>query len=210
MSTARLAGGLHLSMVPLGFFSFVYVPSVLQVRADPAGLARNLAAHESLFRAGTASHLLSQIIAIVLALTLYRLFKPVNADRARLMLVLAVIGIPVACVSEVYNLSALRAVDNVQATQLLEMSRTGVLVAQIFWGLWMLPLAALVFASGFLPRLLAIPVLIGAAGYLIDSAAHVLFPKQATISQFTFAAELMLPLWLLATGVRAGRAASKT
>ena len=34
--TARLAGGLYLSLVPFGVFSFVYVPSVLYVRGDAA------------------------------------------------------------------------------------------------------------------------------------------------------------------------------
>ena len=38
---------------------------------------------------------------------------------------------------------------------------------------------------------------IAAAGYLIDSGAHLLLPDRATISQFTAAGELVLPLWLL-------------
>jgi hypothetical protein len=81
------------------------------------------------------------------------------------------------------------------------MGRNGILVAQVFWGLWLLPLSFLVFRSGFLPKLLGIPVLIAGAGYLIDSGTQLLFPGLATISQITFFAELMLPLWLLIKGV---------
>ena len=63
--------------------------------------------------------------------------------------------------------------------QLLEMRRDGILIAQVFWGLWMLPLAELVFGSRFLPKWLSIPVLIAAAGYLVDSGAHLLLPGRA-------------------------------
>jgi hypothetical protein len=64
------------------------------------------------------------------------------------------------------------------------MRRKGVLIAQVFWGLWMLPMATLVFRSRFLPKSLSVPVLIVAAGYLFDSVAHLLLPGRATISQF--------------------------
>jgi hypothetical protein len=85
------------------------------------------------------------------------------------------------------------------------MLRSGVLVAQVFWGLWLLALGSLVFRSGFLPKLLGISALIGAAGYLIDSGAHLLASGVATISQFTFIGELLLPLWLLIKGVNVER-----
>ena len=57
------------------------------------------------------------------------------------------------------------------------------MLAQVFWGLWMLPLSSLVFSSGFLPRFLGMPVLIAAAGYLVDSGTHLLFPGRTTIAQ---------------------------
>ena len=44
--------------------------------------------------------------------------------------------------------------------------------------------------------------MIGCFGYLIDSATSFLLPNfEATISQFTFIGELLLPLWLLVKGV---------
>jgi hypothetical protein len=77
---ARLAGGLHLSLVPFGVFSFVYVPAVLMVRGDADATTRNIMASEWLFRSGTVSHLVSQAIVPFLALALYRLFAQVNHD----------------------------------------------------------------------------------------------------------------------------------
>jgi Domain of unknown function (DUF4386) len=59
------------------------------------------------------------------------------------------------------------------------MRQSGILLAQVFWGLWLLFVGSLVFRSGFLPRLLGVAVLIGAAGYLIDSGMHLMFPVSA-------------------------------
>ena len=83
----------------------------------------------------------------------------------------------------------------------LESHRSGVLLAQVFWALWLVALGSLVLRSGFLPKLVGIGVLIAAAGYLFDSVAYVLFPGRATIGQFTAVGELLLPLWLLIKGV---------
>lgn len=211
--TARLAGGLYLALIPLGFFSFAYVPALIQVRGDAAATCSNLLAHEALFRAGTVSHLISQIIVVFLVLALYRLLRPVNKHGATLMAVLALICVPISCLTEVYNNAALQVLGNAsdgaftpaqlqaQVMLLLGMNRTGIMIAQVFWGLWMLPLSFLVFRSGFLPRWLAAPILIAAAGYLFDSATHLLYPGQPTISQYTAVAELLLPVWLLSKGV---------
>ncbi len=216
-NTARLAGGLHLSLVPFGVFSFVYVPSVFVVRGDAAATCRNIIASEWLFRSGTISHLISQIIVIFLALALYRILKPVNKDHAVVMVVLALLGIPISFLTEVNHLAVLRLLSGMgdgvftstqvhaQAMLFLEMHRSGVLLAQVFWGLWLLLLGSLVFRSGFLPKLLGISVLIGAAGYLVDSGAHLVTSGAATLSQFTFIGELLLPLWLLTRGVSVER-----
>lgn len=215
--TARLAGGLYLAMMPFAFFGIIYVPSVLLVRGDAATTSRNIMESEWLFRSGTVSHLIGQIIFIFLVLALYRLLKPVNKDHAILMVVLALLGIPIAFLNEVNNLATLRLLSSAddgaftstqlhaQAMLFLDMRGSGILVAQIFWGLWLLPLGFLVFRSGFLPKLLGILLVIGGAGYLIDSGTQLLFPGLATISQFTFVGELLLPLWLLIKGVNVER-----
>jgi len=69
----------------------------------------------------------------------------------------------------------------------------------------MIPLATLIFTSGFLPKWLSVPMLIASAGYLLDSSAHILLPGRATISQFTAVGDLAFPLWLLVKGVDLSR-----
>ena len=155
--------------------------------------------------------------AVFLVLALYRLLKPVNKDHAVLMVVLALLGIPIAFLNEVNHLAALRLLSSAdegaftstqlhaQAMLFLDMRQSGILVAQVFWGLWLLPLGLLIFRSEFLPKLLGILLVIGGAGYLIDSGTQLLFPGLAMISQFTFIGELLLPLWLLIKGVNVER-----
>jgi hypothetical protein len=216
--TARRAGFLYLCLIPLGVFSFVYVPSVLFVRGDAAATSRNIAASEALFRGGAVSHLLSQILVVFVALSLYRLLEPVNRNRAVVMVVLALLGLPISFLNEVHNLAALRVLDGgsnaafgpeqrqAQAMLFLDMARNGIFVAQVFWGLWLLPLGSLVFNSGFMPGILGVPPIVAGAGYLFDSFAQLLFPGSVavSISKFTSGAELLLPLWLVTKGVSAG------
>jgi hypothetical protein len=191
--TARLAGGLYLSLVPFGVFSFVYVPSLLFVRGDAADTSRNIMASEWLFRSGTVSHLISQIIVPFLALAMYRLLKHVNKEHAAVMVVLALLCVPISFLTEVNHLAALRLLHGAgegaftttqlqtEAMLFLDMRQSGVLLAQVFWGLWLLFVGSLVFRSGFLPRWLGVAVLIGAAGYLVDSGMHLMLPGRATV-----------------------------
>ena len=85
---------------------------------------------------------------------------------------------------------------------LLDLHRYGVSIAQIFWGLWLLPLGYLVFKSGFLPRILGILLMISCFGYLIDFSTFFLFPNvDVAVNMYTGWAELLLCLWLLIKGV---------
>ncbi len=222
--TARLAGALYLAVMPFAFFGMMYVPSVLLVPGDPSATSRNILASEWLFRSGTVSQLIGQIIFVLQVLALYRLLKPVNKDHAVLMVILVALGIPIAFLNEVNHLAALRLLGSTadgaltstqlhaQAMLFLDMRQYGIVVAQVFWGLWLLPLGFLVFRSGFLPRLLGVLLMVGGACYVIDAGTQLLFPGVPKITQVTFAfailaaiGELLFALWLLIKGVNVAR-----
>ncbi|MCH8837366.1 MAG: DUF4386 domain-containing protein [Candidatus Marinimicrobia bacterium] len=211
---ARIAGILYLLMAPFGVFGILYVRANLIVPGDAATTANNIMASEALFRSGIVSALITQIIFILLVLFLYRLLKPVNRNHALLMVVLALVGIPIAMLNELNQFAALHLLSgadyltafttdqlHTQVLFFLNLHSDGILIAQIFWGLWLFPLGLLVFKSGFLPRFLGVLLVIGCFGYVIDSFALILFPGFKPIAQFTFIGELLLPLWLLIKGV---------
>lgn len=211
--TARLAGGLYLAMMPFGFFGIMYVPTLLVVPGDPAATADNITASEWLFRSGIVSHLITAVLFVLVVLLLYRLLEPVNRHHAVLMAVFALLGVPIAMLNEVHHLAVLQVLTgpaegafssaqiHTQVASLLGMRASGILLTQIFWGLWLLPLGWLVFRSGFLPRLLGILLVIAGLGYVFDSGTQVLAPGFATVSHVTFVGELLIALWLLIKGV---------
>ncbi len=211
--TARWAGALYLAMAPFSLLGVLYVRAVRVVPRDAAATASHILASEWLFRASTVSLVISQILFILLVMTLYRLLEAVNKRHAVLMVILVLVQVPVLCLNELNHLAALRLLSRptdgaftvaqlqAQAMLLLQMRETGILVAQVFMGLWLLPLGFLVFRSGFLPKLLGILLVIAGAGYVIDWLTQLQFHGVPTVSQFTFWGELVFALWLLIKGV---------
>lgn len=213
--TARMAGVFYLLMAPLGLFGILYVTGAIVVPGDAAATAANLGAKAWLFRLGIVSALATQLVNTLVVLLLYRVLKVVNKGYAALMVIFILLGVPIAMLSELNNLAALYLVSNAdslaatsaeqlyaQVMLFLQLRAGGIGIAQIFWGLWLLPMGYLVFKSGFLPRLLGILLMVGGVGYLIDFGLFFLFPGvESTISQYTFIGELLLPLWLLIKGV---------
>jgi hypothetical protein len=91
---------------------------------------------------------------------------------------------------------------------LLDTQHYGTLVAQVFFGLWLIPLGYLTFKSGMFPKWLGIILVTGGICYLIDLFAAFLLPdvgeKIHTIVVIPSAiAEISMVLYLLIVGVRA-------
>jgi hypothetical protein len=212
--TARNAGMLYLSLLPLGILGLLYVPSTLIVPGDATATASNILANELLFRVSIVAALLVQIVNIFVVLALYRLLSPVNKNMAQLMAIFILLGAPIAMLSEASKFIVLHLLGSDSLTMFtmeqlqalvvvfLELHEYGISIASIFWGLWLFPMGYLVYKSSFLPRLIGILLMIGCFGYLFDFVTGALFMGiDLTISQFTFIGEILLPLWLLIKGV---------
>jgi hypothetical protein len=212
---ARVAGFLYLISGLFAPFGALYVPLALIVRGDAATTANNIKASESLFRLSTVSALLTSIVYIFVVLALYQLLKLVNKNMASLMVIFVLVTVPIGMLNELNNFAVLILLsgadylkvftaDQLQALVMffLDLHKLGLLIAHIFWGLWLFPMGYLVFKSGFLPRILGILLMIGCFGYLIQSFATFLFPDfKLNIIFFTSWGELLLPLWLVIKGV---------
>ena len=78
------------------------------------------------------------------------------------------------------------------------------MAAEIFWGLWLFPLAILVYRSRFLPRFLGVWLVLNGLAYLAMSFTGLLLPQYAeTVGRLTVPAlfgELALMLWLVIRG----------
>jgi hypothetical protein len=89
----------------------------------------------------------------------------------------------------------------------IELHQQGYLIAQIFFGLFLLPLGYLVYRSGAFPRLLGIILIIGCGGYLTDIVTIYLAPGFTSSLSTPFAtlaglSELLFLLWLVIRGAK--------
>ena len=217
---ARITGFVYLIIGFSGGFSMMYIPSKLFVSGNAILTAQNILASEQLFRFGIVSALICQVCFVLLPLFLYKLLKSVNQNFALLMVVFAFMGIPIAMLNMINQLAVLSLLngsgymsvfnpDQLHALTLLflDIHNYGIMIAQIFWGLWLFPFGYLVFKSGFLPKFLGIWLMIGCFGYLTDSLTGFMFPNfKDSLSWFVMAAgtgEMIIMFWLLFRGLNA-------
>jgi hypothetical protein len=207
----RVAGALYLIVVLSGMFCLAWVPA--QLGSGIAGAA----AHAGLFRAGIAAFLLMQIAFLLLPLALYRVLGDVDRPVAILMVVLATVSVPIGLVAVTHRLEALSllqgatgsATATLDATflQCIQRYRTGLRLASLFWGLWLMPFGWLVLRSARLPRVLGVLLLLGGVGYVVQVFGSVVpgFAETALSNYVTLPAalgEIGSAMWLLVLGVR--------
>src|SRR5437867_10181074 len=217
---ARVAGAIYLSMALTAPWRLIYIPSTLFVHGNATATASNIAAHEWLFRLGIVGDLLTGTIVIFTVLALYQLFKGVNQNLAAVMVILGGLTVsPIYFVNTLNDAAALlfvRGADflsafgkpqrDALAMLFLRLHHHGVVANEIFWGLWLFPLALLVLRSGFLPRFLGFWLIINGFAYLITSFTGLLLPQyEQLVSNITFPAllgELAFMLWLVIKGAK--------
>ena len=88
----------------------------------------------------------------------------------------------------------------------LKLHGQGIVVAEIFWGLWLFPLAMLAYRSRFLPRFLGVWLALAGFAWVILSLTSVLLPQYQntvnTYSQPAFIGEIAFMLWLVIKGAK--------
>ena len=215
----RFAGLLYVLTSIVGFFAMGYVPSKLIVHGNAAATANNITASETLFRLGIAGELVGQAAFIFVALALYDLLKGVNRRYAALMMVLILVSIPIAFLNELNSLAALvlirgadflSIIDKPQRDALamlfLNLHGRGFVVAEMFWGLWLFPLALLVYKSRFLPRFLGVWLTLAGFAWVILSLTGILSPQyQDRVNSYlqpALVGEIAFMFWLLVKGAR--------
>jgi hypothetical protein len=91
----------------------------------------------------------------------------------------------------------------------LRLHGQGLVVAQIFWGLWLFPFGMLVIQSGFIPRILGYFLIIAGFANLAGSFTFILLPSYghhvSGIATILECGELPIMIWLLIRGVRKPR-----
>ena len=225
--TARVAGILYIIMDVFMIFGGMYVDSKIYVPGDAVATASNILAFEWLFRLGFVSNLVGLILQLFLVHVLYELFKSVEKGQARLMVIFTVAGVsvaflntlnqyaPILLLSGAGHLSAFNPAQlQTLAMVFFDMYEHGIMIDEIFWGLWLIPLGLLVYKSGFVPKVLGVLLIIGCFGHLISFLSVFLFPGYSTIltpiAETIMLGELPIFLWLLIKGVKDQQPSTRT
>jgi Domain of unknown function (DUF4386) len=215
---ARIAGVLYLLVGIFGGFAQGFVYPKIYVAGDAVATAANLIANSGLVRLGVVADFFDNTIWVFLALVLYRLLKHVNKGAASAMVVLVAIGAGITMLNAVFEFEALRvasgavnlasvAGSNALALLLIDAQHYGLLVASIFFGLWLVPLGYLAYKSGWFPRTLGVALIVGGACYLVDMLAAFLLPDigkaiHSYVNIGSAIAEIWMVGYLLVIGVR--------
>jgi uncharacterized protein DUF4386 len=214
----RVAGLWYLLLIIVGPLRLVYIPDKLFVYENPAATVNNISAHELLFRLGIVANLAGAVVLIFLTLAFYRLFAGVNRSLAVQVVIFggvmpAVIYF-VDVVSDFAALTIARGADFLSVFEKPQQDALAVLflrlrdgqetAALILAGIWLFPLAVLVYRSRFLPRFLGVWLIVAGFGWLVLSLKGLLLPQYRlnlfAILQPAFFGEIALALWLVIKG----------
>jgi hypothetical protein len=214
---ARLAGLLYFLVAVIAPYGLMVVPAKLVVSGDAHETARRIAADPGVLHLGIATELLHQAIEVFMVLVLYELFKPVQRMRARQMLALGLIPIPMVFLNVLAEIAAamfadgpswLGAFDRPQLDALallcMRLHALGLQLSAVFWGLWLLPLGLLILRCGFIPKVIGWLTIAGGTGYLAGATTNLVLPGlQEALALPAFILQLGEPvmiLWLLLVG----------
>ena len=221
----RVAGFWYLLLVLLGPLRLIYIPNKLFVHDNAAATAGNIAAHELLFRFGILSDLCGAVVLIFLVLAFYRLFKGVDQQLAVLLVIVGgVMPALIIFVNVVNDAGALMVAQSggggadflsvfekpqrdALVMVFVRLHHAQIVAAEILWGLWLFPMGALAYKSGFMPRFIGVWLIINGVAYVVLSLTGLFFPdyqdKVFAYSQPALFGELAIMLWLVFKGAGA-------
>ena len=214
--TARIAGALYLAVLIfaiLGGLRFSLIKP-----GDVSSTIANIQANQLLFRLGTVSDLIHVTSFLLLAWSLYVVFKPVKKELSLLFVFIVLASVAVQSINLLINYSAMQTLIQSTTTTTFDLPQlqaqadffqslfdNGTLIAQVFFGLWLFPLGYVVSKSGYVPKILGTLLMIGSVGYLLDVLVFFIFPQYRIISTpgliIATISELSLTFWLLFKGI---------
>jgi hypothetical protein len=210
---ARVAGVLYLMVWLFVLIAAVFFYANISVPGE--AIAPDLAS----FRIGFVSDLIHHTCFLLLSWALYVLFKEVNKNLALIFVLCVLVSVAIQCINTLNIFTAVKMLSNPNHSELfdadqlhalslfyLDLHQNGVHTAQMFFGLWLLPLGYLVYKSGYVSRILGILLMIGCFGYLIDVFQYFLLPGYEVITYPGLAvatiSEFSLMGWLLWKGAK--------
>jgi hypothetical protein len=211
----RTAGASYLFVILVGMLSVSLIDSRLIVAGDSAATARNILAHELLFRIGVIAVLAMYAGVVVLSASLFVVLKAVDEGLARIAMLLriseAILGAATALLSFVAlalltgdTHSSGIAIEHAQdlAALFLDVRGAGLDVVLVFVGLGGTVFCYLFYKSWYVPRPLAAWGIFTYLSMLGLASVSIAFPRHpVALETILYSAgglfEVVFGLWLL-------------
>lgn len=214
---ARLSGFFYLGIALAGGFSIAYVPAQIVVPHDAAATLANIVNRAALYKLGIAGDLVMMVFELFAVAMLHFMFRDVSKTLSVVAALarFSMVGVMAAMLFFHAGAQLLAQSDQVMthfnAGQradlvglLLEMHGAGVWIWQVFFTVHLAILGYLVTCSGRVPVVLGHGLMLGAFGYVLDSAYAFAFPDLAWLGVVRAAllicvtlSEVGFALWLL-------------
>jgi hypothetical protein len=217
---ARVAGFTFLLAMAIVVLANYGINFRLIVPGNAVDTARNIVAHETLFRLNIALNLMYVMSVIVLLTALYVILKPVNRNLALVATFSRLVYALMWGITALNTLGALRLLGGAAylpvftADQLQTLARLHIAssydayyVGLPFWGFASTLCSCLWFKSRYIPRALAAFGVLSSAWCVICAFAFIVFPHfEAAVNASWFDLpmvifEMALGLWLLSKGL---------
>jgi len=192
----RLTGVLYLLVIIFAGFAQGVVRESLIVPDQAAATANNILEHKLLFRLGLTADLIAFMLDAVIAILLYKIFKPFDKNVALISSVFRLIAHP--AIGSLNLLNHYMALNVLENTNLIEVSGTtfvnqqaylflqahdyGYLIAGSFFGMHCLLLALLILRSDVFPKLFGLLLIGSATGYFIETFVNFNFPGHESLT----------------------------
>jgi Domain of unknown function (DUF4386) len=215
---ARMAGVSYLLGALTSVLGQMVVLGMFVVSGSATATSSNILSHESLFRLGFVSSLLTAPFHLVWAVLFHALFRPVNRSVSRLAGFVMLVACTMWGLSSLLYLAPLLvlhgkgslsafAPEQLQALAFMFLNLNGQAydIGLVFFGFWCVMIGYLIFRSTFLPRIIGALEALAGMGYLTllwQPLAHYLYPYNLALAG---PGEISLLLWLLVKGVNVGK-----
>ncbi len=200
LTTARTTALLYIGLALTGMFAFLFARDKLLVDGDAVATAANLVADEGLARLGIAAEVAVAGFQALVAVWFYKLFRSKDSFGAGLIAVFGMVNAVLILIASAMWLSALNVATSGGQTDtaymLFNLHENIWVVASLFFGLWLLPMAYMAKLTK-MPRPLVWFLLAGGIGYILSTFTAILLPDQTALTEALPLAATVGEFWII-------------